>query len=158
MQNRVGLKCTEQWIRATSNFIALIPTRSTRQILALFWKLNSKRLYQTSGKDKKSRWLVFTSWTKREIRHFHVVVVQRRQRNAQKSGVIQLQSCYFSNLKTYFWPIVFLPFSLPSQSSQTMLCSAAFVFRCLCVFVDCLKKFWKSRFAYGNNYKSVVSK
>ena len=117
MQNRVGLKCTEQWIRATSNFIALIPTRSTRQILALFWKLNSKRLYQTSGKDKKSRWLVFTSWTKREIRHFHVVVVQRRQRNVQKSGVIQLQSCCFSNLKTYCFFAVLAAFAVVTDNA-----------------------------------------
>ena len=149
MQNRVGLKCTEQWIRATSNFIALIPTRSTRQILGLFWNLNSKRLYQTSGKDKESRWLVFTSWTKREIKHFHVVVVQRRQRNVQKSGVIHLQSCCFSNLKTYCFFAVLAAFAVVTDN---------FVFRCLCVFVDCLKKFGKSRFAYGNNHKSVVSK
>ena len=47
-------------------------------------ELNSKRLYQSSGKEKESRCLVFTSSTKREIRHFHVVVVQRRQRNVQK--------------------------------------------------------------------------
>ena len=149
MQNRVGLKCTEQWIRATSNFIALIPTRSTRQILGLFGNLNSKRLYQTSGKDKESRWLVFTSWTKRENRHFHVVVVQRRQRNVQKSGVIHLQSCCFSNLKTYCFFAVLAAFAVVTDN---------FVFRCLCVFVDCLKKFGKSRFAYGNNHKSVVSK
>ena len=38
-------------------------------------ELNSKRQYQSSGKGKESRFLVFTSWTKREIRHFHVVVV-----------------------------------------------------------------------------------
>ena len=116
MQNRVGLKCTEQWIRATSNFIALIPTRSTRQILALFWNLSSKRLYQTSGKDKESRWLVFTSWTKRETRHFHVVVVQRRQRNVQKSGVIHLQSCCFSNLKTYCFFAVLAAFAVVTDS------------------------------------------
>ena len=33
-----------------------------------------------------------TSSSKREIRHFHVVVVQRRQRNVQKS-VMRVQSC-----------------------------------------------------------------
>ena len=117
MQNRVGLKCTEQWIRATSNFIALIPTRSTRQILGLFWNLNSKRLYQTSGKDKESRWLVFTSWTKRETRHFHVVVVQRRQRNVQKSAVIHLQSCCFSNLKTYCFFAVLAAFAVVTDNA-----------------------------------------
>ena len=40
-----------------------------------FVELNSKRLYQSSGKRKESRRLVFTSSTKREIRHFHVLVV-----------------------------------------------------------------------------------
>ena len=35
--------------------------------------------------------------TKREIRYFQVVVVQRRQRNEQKS-VMHVQSCCFANL------------------------------------------------------------
>ena len=43
----------------------------------------------------------FTSAKKREIRHFHVVVVQRRQRNVQKS-VMHLQSCWFANLLLLF--------------------------------------------------------
>ena len=41
-----------------------------------FLELNSKRLYRGSGREKESRCIVFTSSTKREIRHFHVVVVQ----------------------------------------------------------------------------------
>ena len=40
---------------------------------------------------------MFTSWTKCEIRQFHVAVVQRRQRNVQKS-VMHVQSCCFANL------------------------------------------------------------
>ena len=48
-------------------------------------------------KKKESCCLVFPSSTKREIRHFHVVVVQRRQRNVQKS-VMHVQSCCFANL------------------------------------------------------------
>ena len=40
---------------------------------------------------------MFPSSTKREIRHFHVVVVQWRQRNVQKS-VMHVQSCCFANL------------------------------------------------------------
>ena len=61
----------------------------------IFLELNSKRLYQSWGKEKESCRLVFTSSTKREIRHFHVVVVQRRQRNVQKS-MMYIQSCCFS--------------------------------------------------------------
>ena len=40
---------------------------------------------------------MFPSSTKREFRHFHVVVGQRRQRNVQKS-VVHVQSCCFANL------------------------------------------------------------
>ena len=46
------------------------------QMLAFFLELNSKRLYRSSGKEKESRSLAFTSSTKRENGHFHVVVVQ----------------------------------------------------------------------------------
>ena len=54
------------------NFIALIPTRSIRQMFwQFFLELNSKRMYQISGKEKESGCLVFRSSTKREIRHFH---------------------------------------------------------------------------------------
>ena len=45
----------------------------------IFLELNSKRLYQSSGKEKESRCLVFTSSIKREIRHYYVVVVLQRQ-------------------------------------------------------------------------------
>ena len=66
------------------SFIALIPSPSVHQMAAffvfffVFLKLNSKRLYHCSGKEKGSRCFVFTSSRKREIRYFHVVVVQRR--------------------------------------------------------------------------------
>ena len=48
---------------------------------------------------KEGRCLVFMSSTKREIKQFHVVVVQRRQRNEQKD-VMHVQSCCFAN-QTY---------------------------------------------------------
>ena len=57
---------------------------------------------------------VFPSSTKREIRHFHVVFVQRRLRNVQKS----VQSCCFANLNLLCF---FFPFSLPSPSSLLKL-------------------------------------
>ena len=44
--------------------------------------------------EKQNSCLVFMSSTKREIWDFHVVVVQRRQRNVQKS-VMHVQSCCF---------------------------------------------------------------
>ena len=41
-----------------------------------FWSLNTKTRYQRSGKERKSRRIVFPSYAKSEIRHFLVVVVQ----------------------------------------------------------------------------------
>ena len=58
--------------------------------------MNSKGLFQSSGNEEENCF-VFLSSTNREIRHFHVLVVQRRQRNIQKS-VIHVQSCCFANL------------------------------------------------------------
>ena len=63
----------------------------------MFLEFNSKGLYQSSGKENENCCFVFPSSTKREIRRFHVVVVQRRQRNVQKS-LMHVQSCYFANL------------------------------------------------------------
>ena len=60
-------------------------------------ELNSIGSYQSSGKEEENCCFVFPSSTKREIRHYHVVVVQRRQRNVQKS-VKHVQSCCFANL------------------------------------------------------------
>ena len=78
-----------------------------------FGGLNLKGLHQSSGKEKESCCLLFPSSTKREIRQFHVVVVQRRQRNLQKK-VMHAQSCLFCWSKLIS---DFLPFSLPSPSS-----------------------------------------
>ena len=54
-------------------------------MLAKFLELNSKGLHQRLGKEKESCCLLAPSSTKREIRQFHVVVVQRQKRNVQKS-------------------------------------------------------------------------
>ena len=61
------------------------------------YRLISEGLYQSSGKEKESCCLVFLPSIKRENRHFHVVVVQRRLRNVQKS-VMHVPSCCFTNL------------------------------------------------------------
>ena len=67
----------------------------------IFLKLNSKRQYQSSGKENESRCLAFPSSTKRKIRHFHVAVMQRRRRNVQNS-VVHQQSFCFPNLLIFF--------------------------------------------------------
>ena len=50
------------------------------------------------GQEKENCCLVVTSSTKREIRTFQVVIVQRRQRSVQKR-VMHVQSCCFANLR-----------------------------------------------------------
>ena len=42
---------------------------------------------------------------KREMRHFHVVVFQLRQRNVQK-GVMHVQSCCFANQTCCFFAVL----------------------------------------------------
>ena len=74
-------------------------------------KYSNKRAGPSQQTEKESCCLVFPSSTKREIKHYHVVVVQRRQKNVQKS-VMQVQSCCFANLNL----LLFFPFSLPSAS------------------------------------------
>ena len=89
-----------------SNFIALILTHLFIKCWQFSLELNSKRLYQSSGKEKESCSLVFTSSTKHEIRHFHILVVQWRQRNVQSKGVMHVQSCGFANLNLCFFAIL----------------------------------------------------
>ena len=70
---------------AALNFMTLILSRLIRQMLANFFEVDSKGLYQSTGEEKESCCLVFPSSTKREIRHFHVEVVKRRERHVQKA-------------------------------------------------------------------------
>ena len=79
-------------------------------------ELNSKGLHQSSEKEKESCCLLFPSSTKREIRQFHVVVVQRRQRNVQKS-VMHAQSCCFVNVNLLLSSPFLSPLSLISHPS-----------------------------------------
>ena len=67
---------------------------SVHEMLAFFRELNSKRLDQSSGKEKESCCLVFMSSTKHEIGYYHVVVMEWWQRNAQNT-VLQMLSCFF---------------------------------------------------------------
>ena len=69
----------EKQIRTISNFIALGLFQLCAlicQMLAIFQELNSKGLNLSSQKQEENRCDVFTSSIKREIRKFHVVVVQ----------------------------------------------------------------------------------
>ena len=83
-------------MRAASNFTALFPPHSIRQ-----FELNSKGLYQSSGKETEGRFLVFASTTKRQIWHFHLVVGQRRQRNVQKKRTSRVKLFCLLNLLVF---------------------------------------------------------
>ena len=68
-------------------------------MLAKFSGLNPKGPYLSLEKEKETFCVVLTYSIKRarEIRKFHVAVVQQRLRNVQKS-VMHVQSCSFANL------------------------------------------------------------
>ena len=87
----------KKWIRTSSNFYLTYSDSFIVKCWQIFLELNFKRLYQSSGKEREGCCLVFTCLTQRETGHFHVVVVQRRQRNLQKR-VMHVQSCCFANL------------------------------------------------------------
>ena len=67
--------------------------------------MNSKGLYESSGKGKESCCLVVLSSTNHDIRYFHVVVVQQRQRNVQKT-VMHVLSCCFANQTFCFFAVL----------------------------------------------------
>ena len=74
-----------------------------------FWRSVS----QFKKKTKESLCLVFRFSTKREIKEFHVVVVQWRQRNVQKY-LMHVQSCCFAYLRArphvfvFVWKRIFI--------------------------------------------------
>ena len=75
-------------------------------------KLNSWEPYPSSETEGKFCRLLCTSSVKHEIRHFHVEVVQRRQRHVQKS--VSRRKVVVLVIR----PIAFLTYSLPSPSSD----------------------------------------
>ena len=75
-------------------------------MLAIFSGFEFKKTASEFRKRKRKSLLSsFTSSTKREIRHFHVVVVQRRQRNVQTS-VMHVKSCCFANLNLLLFAVL----------------------------------------------------
>ena len=78
------------------NFIDVISFHLICQMLAKFSGLNPKGPYLSLEKEKETFCVVLTYSIKRarEIRKFHVAVVQQRLRNVQKS-VMHVQSCFF---------------------------------------------------------------
>ena len=66
--------------------------------------------------------LAFTSSIKGEIKQFHVVVVQRRQRNGQKS-VMHVQSCCFAYLNyCFFFAVLVVATVVVAQAPSYYYC------------------------------------
>ena len=79
-----------------SNFVAFIPIRWKCLMWANFPEVDFLGTALKFKKRKKIRRRLFTSPIEREIRYFHVVVVQWRQRNVQKSVMHDVQTCCFA--------------------------------------------------------------
>ena len=82
-------------IHTVSDFIDLIYIHLIFQMLAKFSGMNPEGPYIRLGKEKDNFCVVLTYSIKqaREIRKFHVAVMQQRLRNVQKS-VMHAQSCF----------------------------------------------------------------
>ena len=101
--------------------MALILSLSVRQMLAVF---SGVEFY--FRKRKQTRCLVFTFSTKREIRHFHVVVVQWRQRNVRDARA-ELLFCRSEPLTIF----------CRSRWRRRRLCLSSVIFVCvpLCISI-----------------------
>ena len=77
------------------NFVAFIPICRKCLMQANFPGLdNLGTALKFRKREKSSSWVVYALHKKSEIRHFHVVVVQGRQRNVQKSAMHVLGCCF----------------------------------------------------------------
>ena len=87
-----------KWICVLSVFIAIIPTYLLCQILAnppeveFQGTISGAHHIQVQKAEIKFRRCLFPLSTKHEIKHFHVVVVQKRQRNVQK--IVWFINCF----------------------------------------------------------------
>ena len=105
-------------IRTVSNFIEIIQCHLICQMLAKFSGVESQRPNLSLKKEGKNFSVVFTYSVKqaREIRKFHVAVVQRGLKNVQKR-VMHVQSCNFANVNLLLFAVLF---AVASPSSLLM--------------------------------------
>ena len=90
-------------------------------MLTKFSGVESQRPNLSLKQERKNFCVVFTYSVKqaREIRKFHVAVVQWRLKNVQKR-VMHVQSCYFANINLLLFAVLFAdasPSSLLKKSS-----------------------------------------
>ena len=95
-RRRLPNRHLKKWSRHVFNFIALIQSRSIRQMLSTIFgvEIFLKLCIERSGKEREYRWLVVTSSTKHRItRHFQVLVSAV---TAKKS--LPIKTCFFNAL------------------------------------------------------------
>ena len=80
-----------KWIRRVSNFIDLVKCWQN------FLGLNPKRPYLSLQKEKENFMLTYFVKRVRNIRKFHVAVMQRRLRTYKKN-VMHVQGCCFADI------------------------------------------------------------
>ena len=102
----------ERCIQAASTLSRLFHLVQLVKCCHFFWSWNLKDCIEVQEKKNKvfaspspapGRCLVSTFSTNREIRNFHVVVEQWRQRNVLKRSVMHVQGCCFANLNLLFF-------------------------------------------------------
>ena len=62
----------------------------------MYGNLTGVEIQVQGRRQKKFRRCLFTLSMKRKVRHFHVVVEQKRRRNQAQKSVIHVQSCCFA--------------------------------------------------------------
>ena len=82
-------------------------------MLVNFSGVNSKGLYESSGKEKESCCVVFLSSTICEIRKVHVIVVQRWPRNVEKNRDPRAKLLFFQSTHIAFLPLQLSLLKLP---------------------------------------------
>ena len=102
----------ERCIQAASTLSGLFHLVQFVKCCHFFWSWNLKDCIEVQEKKNKvfaspspapGRCFVSTFSTNREIRNFHVVVEQWRQRNVLKRSVMHVQGCCLANLNLLFF-------------------------------------------------------
>ena len=94
-----------KWIGVFSTLSRLFQTAENIKYRRISLELISWGPHSSFERERKIRYRLFTSSIKREIRDFHAVVVQWRQRNVQKN-VLHVQSCCFANQAYCFFDVL----------------------------------------------------
>ena len=95
----------KKWIRTVPNLVDLVQFHLICQMLAKFSGVESERAVFKLRKRIFCVVFAYSIKRAREIRKFHVAVVQRRLRNVQKS-VMHIQSCRFANKNYCFLTVL----------------------------------------------------